>query len=102
MSNDATSQSVERPNRLSKSRDAAGSPKEHQPVDEPQNSPLAGKEQESDIDSESSEREHVDFKRRKIQSKKSSIASMSAISNLKFSFGKSQFFFFLLRWLHLI
>jgi hypothetical protein len=88
-SNDATSQSVVSPNRLSKSRDAADTPKEQQSIDEAQNSPLADKEQESDIDSESSEREHVDFKRRKIQSKKSSVASMSAISNLKFSFGMS-------------
>jgi hypothetical protein len=88
MSYDSTSQSS--PNRLSESMAADDLPMEHQPIDEPQNSPLVDKEQESDIDSESSEREmHVDFKRRKIQSKKSSVASMSAISNLKFSFGKS-------------
>jgi hypothetical protein len=74
------------------SNDASNQSAANVPMDEHQNNTLVDEDQSSDDESAASETEmHVDFKRRKVQSKKSSVASMSAISNLKFSFGKSQF-----------
>lgn len=58
-------------------------PKDRQPIDE-----LVDEEQVSDSSETSEQETPVDFKRRKLQSKKSSVANMSAISKLKFSLGK--------------
>lgn len=86
---DASNQSAADP---SQSQDAAVIHTEQQPIDEHQNSTIIDQEQASDYDSEASDDEtSANFKRRKIQPKKSSVISMSAISNLQFSIRKSFF-----------